>query len=181
MVVVFATPAFGQAAVVDGVPPGPDIVSCADAMAPPTAVGSARVERAVLCLVNSYRQANGRAPLHATRALVSSARDYGRQMVREVFFGHIDPRGRTLRGRLRAHHYLRRADRRWLLAENIAVAGSTLATAHHLVGGWMASPEHRSNILRSTLRDVGVGVVAGAPSDVGPDPYTIVMDLGARR
>ena len=43
------------------------------------------------------------------------------------------------------------------IGENLAWAVGPLAEAHALVNLWLASPEHRANLLRPGYRTVGVG------------------------
>jgi len=180
VVVLFALPASAQTDVTN-VDTLSDALGCPGTTVTPAAVGTDAVERAILCLVNGYRRANNRKPLHTSSVLRRSARSHAHTMIAYQFFGHIDPNGRGLTSRLRASHYLRRDSRFWSVAENLATDGDDLATARHVVGEWMRSVEHRSNLLRSALRDVGIAVVPGAPGTVGLNPYTVVMDLGVRR
>jgi uncharacterized protein YkwD len=45
---------------------------------------------------------------------------------------------------------------------------------------WMASPEHRANILSPAYRDTGIGVVAAMPQSVGQGPgATYTQDFGS--
>ena len=39
-----------------------------------------------------------------------------------------------------------------------------LATPTAIVAAWMASPDHRANILNRDFRDTGIGIVAQVPS-----------------
>jgi uncharacterized protein YkwD len=66
--------------------------------------------------------------------------------------------------------------------ENLAWGTAELATPAAIVGAWMRSPGHRSNILRRTFRDIGLGVVQGAPErgDVGGVAITYVHAFGWR-
>ena len=51
--------------------------------------------------------------------------------------------------------YLTGSERRWLLAENIAVGQGSGATAAAIVRQWMRSPGHRANVLAKQSRDAG--------------------------
>jgi uncharacterized protein YkwD len=49
---------------------------------------------------------------------------------------------------------------------------------------WMASPEHRRNILDPTWREIGIAAVhaASAPGTYGGQPVTVITtDFGVRR
>jgi uncharacterized protein YkwD len=178
-VAVSCAPALGQTAIAPA--DGSDQVSCIGDTLTLAATSTAGVESAVLCLINGYRRLEGRSPLRRVTALSSSAASHAHRMIAEHFFSHVDPDGTTLSERLRTHHYFTSKTRRWAAAENIGMAGGALATAHHIVADWMASAEHRANLLRSGLRDVGVGVVPGSPQSTGANPLTVVVDLGFRR
>jgi len=47
------------------------------------------------------------------------------------------------------------------VGENLAWAVGPLAEAHAVVNAWLASPEHRANLLRPGYRTVGVGARKG--------------------
>jgi uncharacterized protein YkwD len=47
------------------------------------------------------------------------------------------------------------------VGENLAWAVGPLAEAHTIVNLWLASPEHRANLLRRGYRTVGVGALKG--------------------
>jgi len=73
---------------------------------------------------------------------------------------------------------------RWAsLCENIAWGTEHLATPKGIVRGWMNSPGHRANILRGTFREIGIGIVVGAPTRLGPGERgaTYTTDFGVRR
>ena len=155
--------------------------SCAGADVQASNTTSASFERAVVCLVNSYRKAAKRSPLRMVSSLHSAASDYAQRMVSEHFLGHTDPDGETLGQRLLAHRYVTSKTISWTAAENLALAVGQNATARHIVRDWMGSPVHRANVLRRRLHDLGVGAIAAAPDGTGPDPVTVVMDLGSRK
>jgi uncharacterized protein YkwD len=46
--------------------------------------------------------------------------------------------------------------------ENLAWGTGTLATARGIVAAWLASPEHRANLLRPSFKRIGVGDLVGA-------------------
>lgn len=53
---------------------------------------------------------------------------------------------------------MERAGYRWGSAENI---GAGYVTAEEAMDGWMASRDHRTNILDCDLKAIGVGVASG--------------------
>jgi uncharacterized protein YkwD len=102
--------------------------------------------------------------------------------VRHDFFDHVSRvTGSTLVGRVKRTAYLARAQG-WSLGENLAWGAGSRATPRETVQAWMRSPGHRQNILTRNFREIGVGVVLGAPADLpnGLRAATYTTDFGAR-
>jgi uncharacterized protein YkwD len=152
--------------------------ACPGAGARPTAANAARVRHATLCLLNRQRAAHGVAPLHEQRSLGHAARAYARLMVIRRFFDHVSPSGSTMAQRIERTRYLRGV-RGWSLGENLAWGAGRAATPASIVGAWMRSPGHRRNILDGTFREIGIGIVAGAPTG-SPAGATYVNEFGRR-
>ena len=71
--------------------------------------------------------------------------------------------GSSFVDRIRRTGYFRRISS-WFVGENLAWgAGPNRSSPRGIVAAWMASPPHRQNILNSRFREVGIGVVEGAP------------------
>lgn len=154
---------------------------CPGADQPATASQLREVRAATLCLINEHRAAAGRRPLHVQATLQRLSRSYARQMVRQDFFSHTSPGGATFVQRLRAGGYPKRG-RSWRAGENLAWATGAQTTPRRVVARWMASPEHRRNILDARFRDTGLAVVAGAPGHASGRPQaTFVQQFGVRR
>jgi uncharacterized protein YkwD len=98
-------------------------------------------------------------------------------MVRSHYFDHTSPGGSTLVTRARATGYVR-PTLAFSLGENIGWGEGTFATPRAIVRAWMASPEHRRNILFPRFRDVGFGLAAGTPQ--GTAGATFTTDFGVR-
>lgn len=158
---------------------------CANATTIPDATNLAQIKKATLCLLNVERRARGRVRLRANGQLAKAARRYSATMVRQGFFDHVSPSGSTLGSRIRAGtSYLEGPVSRWSLGENLAWGSRELATPKQIVRSWMRSPGHKRNILDRRFRHVGIGVVLGAPEDVGGQPaatYTTNFGLRVRR
>jgi uncharacterized protein YkwD len=135
-------------------------------------------ERATLCLLSAQRRAHGRARLHVDRLLRAAARRHSREMVRQRFYGHTSPGGETMLDRIRETGYLRGVRSTWVVGENIAWGQGTSATPRAIVRLWMDSPPHRRNILSSSFRGVGIGIVPGNPH--GAEGATYTTDFGSR-
>ena len=178
--------------VVTGVPSLEDVED-----APPAALGSAQancsgtrvtpsvtnvpyIQNATLCLLNAERSARGMAPLRLNRALSRAARRHAADMVRRKYFSHVSRSGETFVDRIRATGYLRNAPR-WTVGENLAWGSAKRATPAEIVRAWMKSPGHRANILNPRYREVGLGVVVGAPVPItGAVTMTYSNDFGSR-
>lgn len=160
-------------------PPTPSVPACANATIAVSARTTARVDAAVLCLLNAQRAAHGLPPLSANRSLRHAASSFAHAMVRHRFFAHVSPGGSTPASRVAHTSYLRGAST-WALGEDIAWGSGTDATPAAIVAAWMASAPHRRNILEPSFRDVGIGVRRGAPARGVRGGATYVADFGAR-
>lgn len=108
------------------------------------------VRQQLLDRVNEERARRHRGPLRSSRALDLAAQTYAERMMREEFYGHISPRGDTVLERAQASGYEPE-----LIGENLA---SGQPTAEQAMDNWMASKEHRDNILDQCYRDIGFGI-----------------------
>jgi uncharacterized protein YkwD len=153
--------------------------ACADQTLTPTSANASRIRTATLCLMNAERRRHKLPSLRAQRQLRSAAQRYSGQMVRRHFFDHVAPDGSTLSLRVRRTAYLRRASA-WRLGENLAWNSGEHATPRTTVAHWMASPDHRRQVLERHYRDVGVGVTSGIPRPRGGPGGTYAAVFGAR-
>ncbi|OJF09973.1 CAP domain-containing protein [Couchioplanes caeruleus] len=103
----------------------------------------------VIVRTNEERMLAGCAPLTVDDELMVAAVRQSHYMATTGDFGHIGWRGSTFETRSRAAGY---SD---VAAENIAWGFSTAA---EVMDAWMASPEHRVNILNCEARSFGAGV-----------------------
>jgi uncharacterized protein YkwD len=137
-----------------------------------------RASKATLCLLNRVRTHHGLHRLHGNADLRHAATHHSRHMVRQHFFEHTAPNGSTMVARVRASGYLR-AGIFWTVGENLGWGQGALGTPRAMLRAWMHSPPHRANILTPGFRDIGIGVVAGAP--FGGSGATYTTDFGERR
>ena len=140
---------------------------------------AAKVRKATVCLVNQRRAKAGLRKLRADRRLGRAATAHSKDMVAEGYFAHDSPEGGTIVTRAKRAGYLTGSERRWMLAENIAVGQGSGGTAAAIVRSWMRSPGHRANVLMEQSRDAGVGIAAGQPT--GDPGVTITLDFGYAR
>ena len=102
-----------------------------------------RHRRAVFELVNREREARGLPRLRFARSLSLSARAWARALSRDSRFTH----GKFAQRVLRFPFVLASRGRRWKVAENLAWGTGAESTPRQIVARWMASDEHRRNIL----------------------------------
>lgn len=101
-------------------------------------------------LVNKERITRGIQNLTWDLKLVTIARNYGKLMWNDHYFGHYDPQGHDVGDRLQASGISYQ-----IAGENLALA-PTVEIAHT---GLMNSPGHRANILEVRFNRIGVGVI----------------------
>lgn len=167
-----------RAGVVEGEPPrdsappaavGGPRRSCSGGGLDPTGENLAEVARATLCLLNIEREARGLSPLRSNGRLARAALDHSRDMVRRSYFSHQSRSGASFVDRIRRRGYFE-GQRRWLVGENLGWGKGARSTPRAMVDAWMNSPGHRANILQRRFRDVGIGIVLGAPQGSKPPP-----------
>lgn len=152
---------------------------CRGADVVPSAGRATQARAAIRCLVNHERTSRGVRPLADERRLRRAASRFAVRMVRQRFFAHVAPDGRTLLQRLRSTRYVSVKVRRYAIAENLGFGTGRLGTPRAIVAGWMHSPDHRHNMLDPRFRQVGIGMAAGSPFG-DHDARTVVADFGLR-
>ncbi len=124
-------------------------------------------EYRVFHAVNAARKKAGLPLLELRADLRTVARDHNRQMIsRELAgddnaFSHRDGVGLMVEGRLEQYHKkrIRRRAIDWVDAgENLARNREFEDPVAEAVRGWLASPEHRKNVLSKRFRETGVAV-----------------------
>lgn len=168
-------------------PPAPPPLSAPASSAPPQPAPPPAVERAeepppeppvvssdpaaaelLLALVNGERRKAGLRALAFNAALTAAAQAHADAMASAGVMGHQLAGGAPLNVRVESAGYVE-----WsALAEN--VARGSVGTGE-VVGAWMASPDHRANVLGAGYTEAGVGHVFS--SETG---HFWVLDLAAR-
>jgi uncharacterized protein YkwD len=105
----------------------------------------------MLQAMNGARHAHGLAPLRIDRRLQRTACGHSLAMLRTDSFSHGAFVARIRRAGVRARR----------IGENLAWGVGALAQAQSIVNAWLASPEHRANLLRPGYHTVGVGIRVG--------------------
>jgi uncharacterized protein YkwD len=123
---------------------------------------SSSAELNLLAAVNATRAAHGVRPLHLDSTLRNAARSHSTDMLRRDYFAHGD-----FASRMAAFHVHGPA-----AGENLAWGSGPFGRAATIVREWLASPEHRANLLRPGFARIGIGLVRG--SFLGTGGATVV-------
>jgi uncharacterized protein YkwD len=145
--------------------PAPAPSQCANADLLPTPDNLVLIRKATMCLLNVERRSRGLRALKSNPTLRKVAERYSQTMVDQNFFAHVTPSGGTLMDRINVTRYLRNAND-YVIGENLAWGTSTLSTPAAIMNAWMHSDGHRHNILYKGFREIGIGIVTGAPQQV---------------
>jgi uncharacterized protein YkwD len=113
----------------------------------------AAVRAALLAAVNAARRDAGSGPVAADARLDAAAQAHAEDMLARSYYSHRSPEGATPRVRVEATGVTAS-----LVAENIAARHLSVPA---VMAGWLASAEHRRNILDPRLGSLGSGVAIG--------------------
>jgi uncharacterized protein YkwD len=154
--------------------------ACANTSLSPRAGNLPLISAAVLCLINRQRALHGLPPLRSAGSLAEAAQRHSDDMARANRFDHVGSAGDTFGDRITGAGYLK-PGRRFSVGENIAWVALRSGTPGAMVADWLASPEHRVNILDPGFRDTGIGLTAAAPSRFtrGVRGLTVTEDFGS--
>ena len=137
--------------------------------ASPASAALARGETSLLIAMNQARAAHGLRPLHTDATLGRAARSHSLDMLRHNYFSHG-----AFAARMNAFHAVGP-----VVGENLAWGSGSLGSAAHVVQMWLASPEHRANLLRPGFTRVGLATPVG--TFAGSSDVTVVTaDFGGR-
>jgi uncharacterized protein YkwD len=134
----------------------------------------------VLTQLNVVRAQHRLAPLRLNDGLTASASQHSSQMATDGFFAHNSADGTVFWKRLL--QYYPRGPGIWSVGENLLWTSGTVDPKRALAL-WMASPEHRVNILNPSWRDVGISsITAPAAPGIyeGLNVVVITTDFGMR-
>jgi uncharacterized protein YkwD len=130
------------------------------------AAGLTRAEARLLRDLNLVRSAHGLMPLRYDPRLQRAARAHSREMLVTGSFQHGAFGTRMVRFAVSGT----------LTGENLAWGNGRLGTASAIVGAWLASPEHRANLLRPEFTRIGIGDLVGAFFGFG-DAHVVTADF----
>jgi uncharacterized protein YkwD len=153
---------------------------CAHASASPSQLSTSAATDTLQCLINGVRREHHLRPVRAERHLRAAARRHAADMAGRDYFAHDSPGGSTMESRVRTTGYLRRV-REWWLGEALAWGQAGAGAPQAILRGLLSSPPHRAILLDPSFRDLGVGVVHGAPQGAGAGALTVALDFGRIR
>jgi uncharacterized protein YkwD len=153
---------------------------CENTQLTPDASNVAAVSAAVVCLINHERALDGELPLSVDSRLQAAAESHASEMISLDYFAHVSPSGLTPVQRIRATGYIPGPEFGFVIGENLAWGTLTLSTPQAIVEAWMASPEHRANILEGRYADTGVAVAPSVPASLsgGSPGATYAQEFG---
>jgi uncharacterized protein YkwD len=138
-------------------------------------------ETGVFQKLNQTRAEHGLAPLKLSTRLTSASAVHTVDMASNGYFDHSSRDGTPFSKRV-DQWYGSAGYSSWAVGENILWSSPGLTPAR-AIALWMASPEHRANILSPKWREVGIAAVHvnGAPGVYHGLPVTVITtDFGAR-
>lgn len=142
-------------------------------------VSESALGKSAVCLINKQRARRGLRKLRVNSRLSEAAQRHTADMVKRNYFAHVSKSGSDIVDRLTRSGYIPGA-RSWTVGENLAWGSGSRSTPRQIVSAWMNSPGHRANILQRRFRDIGIGVVFGAPRSTSGTAATYTTTFGAR-
>ena len=140
------------------------------------------LESGVLTTINAFRSQHHLARLRLSRPLTTAARAHSRQMAKDGYFAHESADGSAFWKRLETF-YSESPWRHWSVGENLLWSSPAIGPREALAR-WLASPEHKRNLLNPAWREIGVAAVHAthAPGVYrGLDVTIVTTDFGVRR
>jgi uncharacterized protein YkwD len=135
--------------------------------------------RATICLINRRRDARGLRRLRLNDRLSKAAVWHSHDMVHRHYFAHVSRNGSDVVARLRKTRYIQ-SRFSWLVGENLAWGSGSSGAPLKIVAAWMNSPAHRRNMLNPRYREIGIGVLVGAPQRTDLPAATYTTTFGFR-
>jgi len=140
------------------------------------------LEAGLLVRINAVRRRSGLRSLVRSAELERAAYAHVERLAADGYFNHRWPDGAPFKRWILTFYPLGRASY-WSAGENL-LWGLPAVTPSEAVDAWLASPEHRRNLLEGSWREIGVAVVrvAAAPGFYGGRDVAIAAtEFGVRR
>jgi uncharacterized protein YkwD len=142
----------------------------------------ARLASQVLVSLNAVRAQHGLVAVVPSASLAAAAQQHSLEMATAGYFAHASHDGTAFWKRIQ-RYYPSTHSSYWSAGENL-LWSSPDVDANQALQLWLASPEHRANILTARWRQIGISVVHAdsSASTFGGGPVTfITTDFGVRR
>jgi len=123
----------------------------------------------LLLFTNQKRQENALPPLSLNQQLSNAAAGKANDMFAQNYWAHNSPDGKT------PWVFIKGAGYNYIYAGENLARGFT--NAQDVINAWMASPEHRKNMLSTNYQSVGYAVETGKLN--GEDTVLVVEMLGS--
>jgi uncharacterized protein YkwD len=123
------------------------------------------LERRIVQFTNEARRKNGLSTLDPDDNLAVKAREKCDDMLRNNYFSHTSPGGKTFEDRITeekpaSFRTMSRAGENIYMGNRFDYTVDVKTQARLIVDGWMTSPGHRKNMLDPDYTHLGVGVAA---------------------
>lgn len=144
-------------------------------------VGLSSLESGVLSDLNRIRVQHGLQPVKISARLTAAAAQHSKEMGADGYFEHTSHDGTAFWKRI-DHWYGSSGYGYWSVGENLLWSSPDVDPTQALQL-WLASPEHRANLLTAKWREIGVSAVhvAAAPGTYnGLDVTIVTTDFGVR-
>ena len=135
----------------------------------------------IAAAINVYRQAHHLATLRVRVSLNAASRQHSQEMGADGYFDHPSADGTAFWKRIQKY-YTSKKYTYWTVGENLLFSSSTIS-ADSALKMWIASPDHRRNLLNPSWRDLGVSAIYATNAGGvygGSDVTIITTDFGAR-
>jgi uncharacterized protein YkwD len=151
--------------------------SCEGADRGPRKISRPQARRAIVCVINSKRQANGVGSVKSIKPLQKASGRHARTMMASDCFDHQCGGEAPLATRVHNTKYLP-CGCSWGLGENLAWGKKARGSPAQIVDAWMGSPPHRSTLLSPAFDHVGIGIAWGSPWKTKMRAATYTADFG---
>src|SRR5258706_2533409 len=143
------------------------------------AAAMSSLEQGVLGAINAFRTQHHLVRLRLSTALTTSAREHSHQMAAQGYFAHESADGSAFWKRIQ-RFYPAGSLRYWSVGENLLWSSPDVDPGAALKL-WLASPEHRANLMTARWREIGGSAVhaTAAPGTYnGLDVTIVTTDFG---
>ena len=133
-------------------------------------------EKLTLDLHNKTRKENGIKELCVDPTLQKVARAHSTDMLKNHYFAHNSPDGKTGGKRLKDLGYDWRAT-----GENIAWGSGSDSKPESRFKDWLKSEGHKKNIFNGKYEEVGIGVASGQLKEGGQKETVYTVEFGSKK